>query len=279
MTYATPAPVPVAEAARLFAAASVCVIPIHRPIPGAGCTCGRPQCQDTGKHPALAEWRTYIQRRPLPEELELWFGQEERNIAVICGQVSDGLTVIDCDDHATYQALLYAYRDLRDTLTVRTGKGYHLYCYSPGELRTVSFVANGLKHHVKAEGGYVVAPPSLHRSGNAYAWVNVDAPPIILDLDRLAAALRRIGAAKTDPSTQAVRHEPGWAAKLLTEGARYGSRDEDCIRLAGYLKRLVPYADALAILDLWAARCDQRPGDPWGMAQVQAKLDSAFRYD
>ena len=118
MTFATANPVSTMEQAALFAACSVSAIPIHAPMPG-GCTCRKPQCSDAGKHPAMGEWRAYIKRRPTHEETGAWFGgPEPRNIAVICGQVSGGLTVIDCDDPATYHALCYTYRDLRESLTV-----------------------------------------------------------------------------------------------------------------------------------------------------------------
>lgn len=278
MTFATSENLTTLQAADVFAACGVSAIPIHAPLlPGTGCTCHKPGCQDAGKHPALSEWRAYIKRRPTPEETGVWFGgPEPRNVAVICGQVSDGLTVIDCDDPATYNALCYTYRDLRETLTVKTGKGYHLYCYSPGELKTVTFMANGLKHHVKAEGGYVVAPPSIHRSGNVYRWLDPERAPLTLDLERLAAALKRLGASQADPQPQVAR-EQGWAARLLREGSRMGSRDDEAIRLSGYLVNFLPYDTCLAILDLWASRCDQAPHDPFGLDQVQAKLDSAWR--
>ena len=62
---------------------------------------------------------------------------------------------------------------------------------------------------------------------------------------------------------------------MLRKGSRFGSRDDDATRLAAHLNHFLPYDTALAILELWITRYDQRPGDPFGLDQVRTKLDSA----
>ena len=58
-----------------------------------------------------------------------------------------------------------------ETLTSKTGAGLHLYFICPGGVALKS-ISNGfgVGIDVKAEGGYVVAPPSIHRTGNMYLW-------------------------------------------------------------------------------------------------------------
>src|SRR5262249_3678589 len=52
------------------------------------------------------------------------------------------------------------------------GGGQHFYFALPAEgppIRTCANI-NGMPIDVRGRGGYVVAPPSLHRSGNRYVW-------------------------------------------------------------------------------------------------------------
>ena len=71
--------------------------------------------------------------------------------------------------------------------TVKTGNGHHLYGRHPG-----GTLKNFVKHHPgldgRADGGYVVAPPSRHASGHEYRWTAAletplpDLPPQLLSL-------------------------------------------------------------------------------------------------
>lgn len=268
------------------------VIPITYPVAG--------DSYRDGKHPSTpgGEWLAYTKRKPSDDELRAWFacmcgvclygptapgeicehdGNARSNIGIVCGAVSGNLVVIDCDDPVTYQALCYVYPEFVSSLTVETGKGFHIYTMASEPVQTTKFSLNGLTHHVKAEGSYVVAPPSLHLSGRTYAFRDPDIAPLTLDPERLRAALRRLGATKAEPM---ARNEQGWAAELIRAGARKGERDDLTIKLAAYLNRFLPHDTSLAILELWAeSRCDASVDDPWGEAEVAQKLRSAARYE
>lgn len=315
MTYPYPAHAPavapsqdgavgVSAAAREYAAWHWSFIPIHSPVPG--------DSYRDGKRPATegGEWLAYSQRRPTEDERDFWFGRCQRcghahysapdyegiaclalqeggacscdapplNIGIICGQVSDGLVVIDCDDHATYAALCYQYPELRTSRTVRTGKGMHIYTVADEPVKTTKFHLFGSTHHIKAEGSYVVAPPSLHATGRRYEWL-ADVPPLTLDLPRLKAALAALGATSPSRTADEPNHDRGWAAQLIRDGAKHGERDDSTFKLASHLIRYLPYDTTLAVLELWAqARCAQAP-DPWGPDDVEAKLRSAVSYE
>lgn len=77
------------------------------------------------------------------------------------------------------------------TLTVTTGGGgVHLYYRYPGwHVKTsVSQVGEGID--IKGDGGIIVIPPSIHKSGNRYEFVGVDANgPDPVDLEALIAPL------------------------------------------------------------------------------------------
>lgn len=211
-------------------------------------------------------------RRPTTDELHEWFGELDRNIGVVCGQVSGGLVVIDCDDFVTYEALCYRYPELRFSKTALTGKGVHIYCHASEPVKTAPWKANGATHHIKAEGSMVVAPPSLHASGKYYRWANQQ-PMVELDLPRLRFALARIGAAPD--AGEGPKREPGWAALALREGAREGSRDDTTYLLAAHFAHYGLRQDVIEeVLTLWAeTRCEQ----PWGREDVNAKVRSAMR--
>ncbi len=92
-----------------------------------------------------------------------WTAEPEGNIGIVTGQLS-GVVVLDIDND------LAGDLQLPRTATVITGGGgnrrhfYFAYCHP---LKTFTFLGN----HVKADGGYVVAPGSVHPdTGNVYRW-------------------------------------------------------------------------------------------------------------
>ena len=106
-----------------------------------------------------------------------WAATGSANIGIATGAVSGGLIVIDVDVDAAKgkdgMLALKAWQDkhgtLPTTLSAKTGRGgLHLY-YRSSERRKNT--TNGEKSvDIRADGGYVVAPPSIHESGNAYTW-------------------------------------------------------------------------------------------------------------
>jgi len=78
------------------------------------------------------------------------------NFAVICGEVSGNLCVVDFDDRRLYEAF---FSDI-ETFTVETQSGgIHLYFYTKKPLRKIPKF-KGFPIDVQGEGSYVVIPPS-----------------------------------------------------------------------------------------------------------------------
>ena len=98
-----------------------------------------------------------------------WFDQFPlANVGIVTGRISN-LVVFDLDSEDAVDYAL-ARGGFPATPKAKTGKGYHLYMQHPGfEVR--NRVNQTLRIDIRADGGYVAAPPSVHGSGRAYEWV------------------------------------------------------------------------------------------------------------
>ena len=147
------------------------VLPLHG-IRSGRCTCGRRDCPAPGKHPRI-RWETYQWRAPREADLEAWFHRwPESNLGVVTGTIS-GLVVLDIDPRNggddELSALEHRHGALPPTPEVRTGGGgVHLYFSSPEHPIATTILGPGID--LKADGGLVVVPPSVHASGHRYEW-------------------------------------------------------------------------------------------------------------
>lgn len=118
-----------------------------------------------------------------------WGNKTHLNLAIRTGECS-GFFVVDLDGEEginNFNALVKTMGGLPDTLTVKTGKGYHLYFTYPEGLdirNSTSKICN--KVDVRGNGGYVVAPPSVHPDGSIYKFEDeslpvADAPQWLID--------------------------------------------------------------------------------------------------
>lgn len=140
----------------------------------------RPDGRHDGKVPAFA-WKPYQTARPTEAEIRQWFGRAPQNMAIITGAISH-LVVVDADSR---DGLRWAVRHLPYTpMQVRTARGYHLYFRHPGiSIGNRAKLETGVGQvdvDVRGDGGYVIAPGSVHASGHVYAeagdWSRDDVP-------------------------------------------------------------------------------------------------------
>ncbi|OGZ66323.1 MAG: hypothetical protein A3C50_01255 [Candidatus Staskawiczbacteria bacterium RIFCSPHIGHO2_02_FULL_43_16] len=113
----------------------------------------------------LISWKQYQNERATPEQIKAWFTQfPDMNIGCATGAIS-GIIVVDVEKGGPVETF-------PKTATVRTGGlGWHLYYKYPNQ--TIKNSARKLAEltDVRGDGGYVVLPPSIHASGNAYEWL------------------------------------------------------------------------------------------------------------
>lgn len=112
------------------------------------------------------DWKSFQFRKPSDEEIRDWARlYPDANIAVVTGAVS-GLLVIDNDGEDPPVPM-------RQTCSVRTARGLHYYFQYPTDHGFRNQVRiGGRKVDVRGEGGYVLAPDSVHpETGELYSWL------------------------------------------------------------------------------------------------------------
>jgi putative DNA primase/helicase len=122
-----------------------------------------------GKKP-IVEWKQFQKEKATREQIAYWWQKYPKaNIGIVTGSVS-GIVAIDCDSKKAAKEFEKAYPEAKKTRQVVTGKGRHFYFGWTDGIR--NNVASRLGHgiDVRGEGGFVVAPPSIHPNGKRYSW-------------------------------------------------------------------------------------------------------------
>jgi hypothetical protein len=247
----TPAEESNLAAALAYASEGRPVFPLHTPI-GAGCSCGNPKCEHPGKHPRTLHGFRDASRDE--KTIRQWWTQwPDANIGVVTGADS-GIVVLDVDPrHSGDETLADLERQHgqlpRTVETITGGGGRHIYFPHPGGHVKSRNLAPGID--VKADGGYIVAPPSLHVSGRRYEWEvssHPDDTPLAPLPDWLLAA---IASPPVEPMPSTVDK-----AAAIPES----KRNVTLTRLAGAMRRAGMEQSEIraALLEINRGRCDPR---------------------
>lgn len=213
------------------------------------------------KRPYMTNWLQYTKTRATKQTVNNWFSNlSGAGIGVVTGKVSN-MVVLDVESDCPYpiEDLLKKYPT---QMYSRTGSGgYHLFYQYP---TNVSRVANrvGIFERVdlRADGGFIVLPPTVHPSGNRYTWIKRGVPgafPVaLLDL-------------RSQPKVQ----DEGWITEAL-RGVSEGGRNDTCARLAGYFfKKGINYDIVESLLLEWNERNDP----PMPVHEVRTTIKSIER--
>ncbi len=164
-----------------------------------------------------------------------WFARDH-NIFLITGSVSR-LLVLDCDDEVAEREWRKRIGPAMDATTcVATSSGHHFYFRTPASVRVrnQSISDETGKWDIRAEGGGVIAPPSVHETGRIYEWIRdstclQDCPAELM----------------ASPATGANGAEPrSLLTHLLQNPAREGDRNNWLARVAGHYAKHLPHQDA-----------------------------------
>lgn len=225
-----------------------------------------------------------------PAQIRAWWKHwPTANVGLPTGVISE-ILVFDIDPrhdgHQSLVRLVEKYGELTITPTVLTGGDGRHYYFRANEEAQIRNSAGALGPglDVRGEGGYVIAPPSVHPSGQRYRWEpgsridELELAPLPSWLSNLLVR-PHIGPAANKTVLGPPRRTTGGLIRQLdltqmAAGVPEGQRDERLFRLACHLRwRGYPREQAEQILIDAAGRC--RP--PFPIATALRKVDSAWR--
>lgn len=171
--------------------------------------CGFSVAPVQGKRPTV-DWARYQTVAPSVTDLRFWHRHGLiPGVAIITGQVSGGLVILDLDGPEAAHVYARQWPHLLETYIVKSANGYHLYYWHDGApLPTTRVHGEGKlpfkEIGLRSDGAYTVAPPSLHPSGTHYG---VHRPREILRVDMFPVKqwILSLIAQKTPPKPPAAR--------------------------------------------------------------------------
>ncbi|MFO0840855.1 MAG: bifunctional DNA primase/polymerase [Gemmataceae bacterium] len=246
-------------AALALAARGYAVFPCYS-MRGGGCSCGN-ECKSPGKHPktsnghkAATTDQDKTQRR--------WQADPEANIGLATGSVS-GVWVLDLDGPEGIEALAQLetqHGSLPVTVSARTGGGgRHISFRLPDDVEIKSRAKiGGLSIDTRGEGGYVIVPPSNHRSGNPYEWENspentplADAPQWLLDF--VTSKSIKVRTDSSDDFFEQVTGDPD--LRTAPGAPKYSRHSKACELIGSYIARGEHLAELGQYALAWGKRC------------------------
>jgi hypothetical protein len=177
-----------------YAALGLRVIPLHScnavgKVPSCSCHL-KSVCNSPGKHPRFKDWQTLASCDP--DVIRQWWSDwSPNNLGIVTGEES-GIVCIDIDPehdgNETLVKLIEEHGELPTTWEARTGSGgrHILFAHPKNGIKIPNSQDDKKSRKLgpgvdnRGDGGQFVAPPSIHKSGNRYEWVNEPGGPIVL---------------------------------------------------------------------------------------------------
>lgn len=114
-------------------------------------------------------WKRWQIERADEAQIRSWWTQyPSANVAIVTGEIS-GLVVLDCDSQEGVENI-EKLGGVPNTPCVKTGKGKHFYFQRPDVEALKNFARKVAGLDFRGDGGYVLAPPSIHPTGAMYEW-------------------------------------------------------------------------------------------------------------
>lgn len=197
------------------------------------------------KRPYMSNWLQYERQRASRKQVDSWFSSlSGAGVGVVTGKIS-GMVVLDVESDCP-TPLEDILRRWPTHMVSRTGSGgYHLFYRYPHGVGRISNRVRMLEGmDLRADGGFIVLPPTLHASGGRYEW---------LQRGPMGAFPRELLDMQSRPQSQ---EGEGWITEAL-RGVAEGGRNDTCAKLAGYFfKKGLAYDIVEALLLEWNERND-----------------------
>lgn len=213
------------------------------------------------KRPYMTNWLQYQHVKATKEMAENWFTSlTGAGVGMVTGRIS-GVVVLDVESYCKIpiEELLRRYPT---QMVSRTGSGgYHLFYLYPNDVPKIANRVGIFEGaDIRADGGFIVLPPTRHPNGRLYEWVKTGFPGVFPK-------------ALLDIQSQPKAQGDGWITEAL-RGVSEGGRNDTCARLAGYFFRKGLNADIVeALLTEWNERNDP----PLPMREMRTTIKSIER--
>lgn len=175
----------------------------------------------------LIEWKEFQKRKITEEEINTWFCSGiGLNLGIVCGGISQNLVVVDFDEKKLCEKV-FGDGISKETYVVKTNRGKHVYFKTDYPIK--SFKISELGIDIKAEGGYVLAPPSTHPAGTEYVEERIT-PIKHFQGDFKEEFLRTLE--EKIKTFDCKKHTQIVDVQELLKGVEKGKRNDSAIRIA-----------------------------------------------
>lgn len=123
-------------------------------------------------------WEAYQHRVPTEKELEIIYANMPsiKGIALVLGKVSGNIICFDFDNMKSFELLKQfandvIYKLITETKITKTRRGYHVFFRVPEDDKIPSRKFQKSKIELRAEGNFVIIPPSVI-NGHKYEYIN-----------------------------------------------------------------------------------------------------------
>lgn len=255
------------DARNLINTYSFAIFPIHGIKEDGECTCNNLACTSKGKHPATPDGFKSASK-DIEKIKQMWAGRVGLNVGIATGP-SSGVFVVDCDSQEAFDELGKLIC-LPKTLTVKTGRGYHLYF----KWDASNPVKNGTKIRenidIRGDGGYVAGAGSVHANGVVYSFINpieeiASAPQDLYDLLKKDFVQPQLNI-NTDPPKKLFLTSDGWTEQQVQEHLSHINPDCDYDTWVKVGMALHQEGVAFHVFDNWSrggAKYDGSTGAKW----------------
>lgn len=214
------------------------------------------------KRPYMTNWLQYQKTKADRNLVTSWFSSlSNAGVGLVTGMIS-GVVVLDVEHDCPIPIEDILRKYPTGMVSKSGGGGRHLFYNYP---RGVGRISNRVRifegADLRADGGFIVLPPTLHPSGGRYEW---------LSRGPMGAFPRELLDMQSRPKAQ---EGDGWITEAL-RGVSEGGRNDTCARLAGYFFKKGVNSDIVeALLLEWNEKNDP----PLPIKEVRTTIKSIER--